>query len=138
MNCFVDTSALVAMADESDPNHSRAREQWEELTDSEELLIATNYVIVETLAVLQRRLGLQAVREFLTEVCPAIEVEWVEVQTHEEGVESLLSLNRNKLSLVDCVSFGAMRRMAVKRAFTFDSHFREQGFEALPAVPTSR
>jgi predicted nucleic acid-binding protein len=33
---------------------------------------------------------------------------------------------------VDCVSFEVMRRLGIRRAFTLDEHFREQGFEVVP------
>jgi len=32
---------------------------------------------------------------------------------------------------VDCVSFELMRRLGLARAFCFDSHFDEQGFETI-------
>jgi predicted nucleic acid-binding protein len=37
--------------------------------------------------------------------------------------------HRRGLSLVDCTSFAIMRRQAITRAFHFDRHFQEQGFE---------
>jgi predicted nucleic acid-binding protein len=42
---------------------------------------------------------------------------------------SLLAAGRKKLSLVDCVSFGIMREAGIRKAFAFDRHFTEQGFE---------
>jgi predicted nucleic acid-binding protein len=36
---------------------------------------------------------------------------------------------RRHLTLVDCASFESMRRLTVRRAFAFDRHFEEQGFE---------
>ncbi|MBZ5593473.1 MAG: hypothetical protein LAP39_14615 [Acidobacteriia bacterium] len=32
---------------------------------------------------------------------------------------------------VDCASFAVMRRLNIKKAFTFDQHFRTAGFEIL-------
>jgi predicted nucleic acid-binding protein len=37
--------------------------------------------------------------------------------------------HRRGLSLVDCTSFAIVRRQAITRAFHFDRHFQEQGFE---------
>lgn len=35
-------------------------------------------------------------------------------------------------SLTDCVSFAAMRRNGIRTAFTFDAHFKQFGFAAIP------
>jgi predicted nucleic acid-binding protein len=47
-------------------------------------------------------------------------------------MEAVLAATRKKLSLVDCASFQTMRELGVRSVFCFDSHFREQGFDALP------
>ena len=57
---------------------------------------------------------------------------WVDQPTHEAGVAAVLAAGRRKLSLVDCVSFEIMRRGGIRRAFSFDPHFREAGFELVP------
>jgi len=46
--------------------------------------------------------------------------------------QAVLSANRKKLSLVDCVSFQVMRETGIRTAFCFDEHFREQGFDVIP------
>ena len=134
MSVFADTSALYALMDEDDVNHRRARECWRELLTGEEELRASSYVVVEAVAVLQRRLGMEAVRAFLGLALPSLEVEWVTPETHRAALSSLLVANRRDLSLIDCVSFEGMRQQGVQRAFTFDPHFAEQGFECVPAA----
>ncbi len=37
-----------------------------------------------------------------------------------------------KVSFTDCVSFSLMRRHGLNRAFTFDRHFADAGFELVP------
>jgi predicted nucleic acid-binding protein len=34
-------------------------------------------------------------------------------------------------SAIDCCSFALMRKLSIRRAFTFDEHFRAAGFEIL-------
>jgi predicted nucleic acid-binding protein len=65
-------------------------------------------------------------------VLPLLSVQWGTEPDHDSAMATLLAANRRDLSLVDCVSFAAMRRLGVSRAFTLDDHFREQGFECLP------
>jgi predicted nucleic acid-binding protein len=95
-------------------------------------LITSNYVVVETVALLQYRIGLDAVRAFQADLVPAVHVVYVDDEIHRQGMSGLLAAGKRKLSLVDCVNFAMMRNLGLTRAFTFDSHFRQQGFETIP------
>lgn len=97
-----------------------------------EPLIITNYVVTETTAVLQRRLGLDSVRVLHEVILPIVTVAWVGNSLHQRAVELLLAMNRRQVSLVGCASFLAMRGAQIRRVFTLDSHFAEQGFEVVP------
>lgn len=131
MSVFVDTSALFAVLDADDQFHQRARAVWTNFLERGEDLITTSYVLIETFALVQHRLGMEAVRILEEDILPVIHVQWVTEADHWAGVIALLSANRRQLSLVDCVSFLIMRRLNLKTAFTFDPHFTEQGFEVL-------
>jgi len=131
MTVFVDTSALYAVFDCDDSSHRAAREIWTRLVTEDATLVTTNYVVVETSALFQRRLGLPALRAFHEDVVPLLKVEWIAESLHTAGVGAVLAAARKKLSLVDCVSFQIMRQQGVRSAFCFDSHFREQGFDVL-------
>jgi len=89
-------------------------------------------VLVETTALLQHRIGVAAVRALHEEVTPILQVDWVSEERHRAGLEAVLAAARKKLSLVDCVSFQTMRNRGVRTAFSFDAHFREQGFSTKP------
>jgi len=130
MKVFVDTSAWIALADKADPQHSVAHNLWSHLMEASAELVTTNYVMVETIAVLQRRLGMEAVRAFLTSVAH-LDIGWVDDLLHQAGIQQFVAANRRSLSLVDCVSFEFMRRSNIRIAFCFDTHFSEAGFEML-------
>jgi uncharacterized protein len=132
MKVFIDTSAFFALLDGDDLNHNRARKSWIELLDSNSLLATSNYVIVETVALLQNRLGISAVRGFQEDLIPMLLIEWVDADIHNAAVSALLTALKRKLSLVDCSSFEITRRMNIKSVFAFDPHFKEQGFDCLP------
>lgn len=132
MTTFIDTSAFFAVLDRDDANHPRAKEQWSEILAHDQVMVTTNYVLVETFALLQHRLGVQAVRTFQQDVMPLITVEWVGEETHRSGVSALLAASKRRLSLVDCVSFETMRVLGIKKVFAFAPHFGEQGFTCLP------
>lgn len=132
--CFVDTTALYAILDADDLNHPAARKTWTGLLRDDTGLVTTNYVLVETSALVQHRLGLKAVRVFEEDIYPVLHVKWLDRELHEAGVATVLSAARRRLSLVDCVSFDIMRRDGIHRAFTFDRHFTQQGFTCLPGT----
>ena len=132
MSVFVDTSAFYAVLDAGDVNHGAAKAVWERLLSEREELHTTSYVIVEIAALLQGRLGLEALREFAADVLPILQVHYVDEGHHRSAFHALLVASRRQLSLVDCVSFESMRRSGLDRAFCFDSHFAEQGFAMLP------
>jgi predicted nucleic acid-binding protein len=129
---FVDTSALYAYADRDDDQHENVLRAWDGLEQAGVPQITSNYVLTEASAVIQGRLGMAAVQDFLVAIVPVLGIQWVDRETHDAAVAALLSANRRDLSLVDCVSFEVMRRLGIRRAFTVDEHFREQGFEVVP------
>ena len=132
MTIFVDTSAFYATLDADDGQHQPAKLTWVTLLNESTDLVCSNYVIVETTALVQNRLGVEAVRAFQEDMLPVVRVEWVDEQAHRAGVTALITAGRRHLSLVDCVSFDLMRRFGIRQVFAFDSHFAEQGFELIP------
>ena len=132
MSIFVDTSALYAILDADDENHESAKRLWVDLITQEARLVCSNYVLVETFALVQHRLGMEAVRTLQEDILPILHIEWVDEPTHRAGGTAMLIAARRKLSLVDCVSFEVMRQLGIRTAFAFDPHFEEQGFERIP------
>jgi predicted nucleic acid-binding protein len=129
---FIDTSAFYALLDRTDEYHLRAKGEWNRILDEGFTLVASNYILVETLASLQGRIGMEAVRGFQEDVYPLLYLEVVTPRIPRLGTAALLSSSRRRLSLVDCISFEVMRETGIKRVLTFDSHFIEQGFEVFP------
>lgn len=132
MTTFIDTSALYAVLCADDPNHEAARITWLAILRQDEELVCTNYILVESFALIQNRLGIQAVRAFQEDVVPLLGVDWMDASHHQAAMAALLIAGRRQLSLVDCASFETMRRLGITIAFTFDPHFKEQGFTCIP------
>jgi predicted nucleic acid-binding protein len=126
---FVDTSAFYAILDRDDENFAKSARIWDALVSGADFLITTNYVVVEACALIQHRLGLRALRTFSEDMLPVIDVRWITADDHAAALQSLLTANRQRLSLVDCVSFFVMRTDGIHRAFAFDRHFAELGFD---------
>jgi predicted nucleic acid-binding protein len=93
------------------------------------------YVVVEASAVIQRRLGREALRAFHQEFAPVLAVVEVDAATRDAAVAALLAALPTKTSIVDYVSFQVMRDRGIRRAFAFDPDFMNAGFEIVPRYP---
>ena len=129
---YVDTSAFLALINSSDPNHELAAQTWNNLILQNEKLMCNNYILVESIALIQRRVGIEATSILHNDIIPLLEIEWLDESLHNAIVNHVIAGNRRQLSLVDYSSFETMRRHDIHTAFAFDKHFREQGFNTIP------
>ena len=136
MTVFVDTSAMYALVDRDDAMHGAAAQTFRFLVNGERL-VSHNYVVLEAIALIQRRLGLEAVRDLDDRLVPLIDIRWIGPEEHRAAAEALLAAGRPRRSLVDWASFALMRRHRIDVAFTFDRDFAGQGFEMIPPQPSS-
>lgn len=132
MVIFIDTSALLALIDDQDACHNAAKQQWRTILESSDIPYCNNYVVLETISLVQRRFGMSKIRLLESEFLSLLDVHWIEEEVHLSAQRIFLGINRRQVSLVDCSSFDTMRRLDIHTAFTFDPHFREQGFNVIP------
>ena len=126
---FVDTSGFYAVLDAADPFHAAARTAFERAESEQWQLVTTNYVVHETWALVQHRLGRDAVEDFLDVMLPLCRVEFVDEVLHAQAAQHCRQARRRKLSLTDCLSFEVLRRLQLKDAIAHDQHFPENGFQ---------
>jgi predicted nucleic acid-binding protein len=131
VSVFVDTSFFIALLDDDEVRHGDAIAQWRWAAAERLSVLTSNYVVLEACAVLQRRLGVPAMRKLVRQILEPVALELVTRDDHERAVEALLVANRRQLSIVDCTSFEVMRRLDVRECLAFDRHFAEQGFSPL-------
>ncbi|HUP22907.1 MAG TPA: PIN domain-containing protein [Thermoanaerobaculia bacterium] len=132
MSLFVDTSALLAFLDRDQPRHQEVLDAWEEAVRDRRVLFTSNYVLVETFALVQRRLGMEALRGLASVLVPMLQIVWIDEQLHASAASALFTAGRRNLSLVDCTSFESMRRLGLSQVLALDEDFARQGFELLP------
>ncbi len=128
---FVDTSAIYALLVAEDDEHEHARSVLESLDAANVKLVSSSFVLHESLALLQARVGMAAVRLFQEKVFPVLDVEWITNDVYERGLAALLAASKRHISLADWTSFEIMRKRGIQSVFAFDDHFEEQGFEIL-------
>ncbi|MCS7283678.1 MAG: PIN domain-containing protein [Anaerolineae bacterium] len=128
----MDTSALLAVMDQDDRFCAAAFQFWEQQLSGPTVFLTSNYVVLETAALIQNRLGTAAVSLLYEEILPVIRQEWIDPVLHQRAVAALLAARRRNISLVDYTSFERMRQLGIRAAFAFDRHFAEQRFEVVP------
>jgi predicted nucleic acid-binding protein len=129
MRVFVDTSALYALLNEDDAHHADARGTFASLQGME--LVTHAYVVVETVALVSRRLGWDAVLRLLDGLLAVVSVAPVDGTVHEAALAAFRDSGSASISFVDRASFAFMRANRLADAFAFDSDFAAAGFDLL-------
>ncbi|MCX6089259.1 MAG: PIN domain-containing protein [Candidatus Atribacteria bacterium] len=133
MDVYVDTSAFLAVLNQDDDLHPIAKSQWWKLLETEARLVVNSFVLIESCALIQKRLGVEALKTFIRDIQPLLYIDWVDEITFPPSTHILFNTNNQNLSLVDCSSFITMTRLKISTVFTFDAHFTQQGYESFHA-----
>lgn len=119
---FVDSSALVALADRDDASHADAVAAYRELVAAGYKLFTTNYAVAETFDLLQAGLGVAVARRWLRDA--RLAVYHADAQDEARARRLVLAASeRRPLSLSDAVGLAVMDRLGVHDAFAVDQHF---------------
>ena len=131
---FVDTSAFVALRNESEAEHERAREGLASLIEDGATLFTSNYVFAETYTALLVRVGREEAVEWgrRFRAGEAIELIRVEPDVEEEAWRILEKHFDKRWSYVDAISFALIERDGGNEAFAFDADFAQRGLRVLP------
>ena len=132
----MDTSAWYAVADSSERGNERAQE----ILMSDDALLTSDHVLVETWLLIRHRIGRRAAEDFwyglrsgVASIEPIaagdLEVAWAIGETFRD----------QDFSIVDRTSFAVMQRLGVSRVASFDDDFAvfrfgrnlERAFEVL-------
>ena len=90
MTVFADTSGLFAALVRNDTNHEAARGSLSGLLENaQSIIVTTNFVLLETMALLQARVGLHAALAFERDLRPLLDVTWVDADLYSRAVRRL-------------------------------------------------
>lgn len=124
---FLDTSGIYALADIDDAYHQMAIDLLQAAFDSDKSVVLHNYIIVESAALIHRRLGFGISKSFLHDI-GAFAIYWVDEYLHQKAVNYLDTTKSTTVSLVDALSFEFMREHQITAFIGFDRHFENEGF----------
>lgn len=131
MRVFVDTSAFLALANRLDNDHATAARIYPALIDRRVDLLTSSYVVAESMALIQRRLGWAPLVAFSEALEAAFHVVWVDQSLHVEAQRFLFRRRRRAINIVDAVSMTVARQLALDALFAFDDDFIHEGFRVL-------
>jgi uncharacterized protein len=120
-----DSSAILALLDADDTDHRRAIAVARQIVSEKRSCFITNYIEVEAHALLLRKLGRAIAREWLlTGGLAVIRA----LPDEEQRAKEILARHTDKdWTLCDAISFALLEARRIRRAFTFDHHFRQYG-----------
>jgi predicted nucleic acid-binding protein len=130
---FVDTSGFYAFLDGRDPFHRTSRQCFLRAQADSWHLLTTSYVLHESWALIQARLGWEALDAWRDQVVPLCDVVWVDSRLHALGEARCRQARSRWLSLTDCISIELMRERGIREAIAKDDHLAREGFRPPPA-----
>ncbi|MDA1314806.1 MAG: PIN domain-containing protein [Acidobacteria bacterium] len=135
---FVDTGALLARFVKRDQYHSSAQRAWRRLARSHWQCYTTNFVLDETFTLIARRTTYDFAAERALGLLTSDNLIILRPDPEDElqAVALFRKFANQRVSFTDCISFVSMKRQGLRRAFTFDRHFADAGFEIWPSRTT--
>jgi predicted nucleic acid-binding protein len=124
---FVDTSGFYAFLDRTDSFHKRSKELFLRAEAEGWHLLTSSFVVHESWAIIQARLGWDAVEDWLGCLVARCEVVFVDERIYELAAARARQARERRLSLTDCSSFEVMLLKNCREAIVDDAHFKKQG-----------
>jgi len=129
---FLDTSALIAVANRRDHWHQRAESTWKEFLAEGRPLVTSAVILIEIgdgLSRLNQRHVALGIRDVLNQVADIVELT---PTVYDAAWELFATRSDKEWGLTDCISITLMSQMGITEAFTLDHHFRQAGFQTVP------
>jgi predicted nucleic acid-binding protein len=132
---FVDTGAFLARYLPRDNRHVRAARSWKALARRDWKCYTSSFVLDETFTLLARRssYAFAAERARAIYASKALQILRPAADDEHQALVLFEKYADQEVSFTDCISFTLMKRQHIRRAFAFDRHFKDAGFEVWPA-----
>lgn len=123
---MVDTSAYFAIIDKGDSFHFDALHFVKANTLP---TVTTNYLLVETLNLINQRLGHHYAVEIGKKLFDPLRTDVIKVSDQDmlKAWHIFQRYDDKSFSFTDCTTFAVMERLNIRSAFTFDEHFKMYG-----------
>jgi predicted nucleic acid-binding protein len=135
LKLLADTSALLALILRDDQNHAAAVAFLKSSPGAR--FVMTELILAEVATRVRARAGAARAVAIARDLLRSkrYELLFVDAEVSAGALDVMARFEDKRLSFTDCASFEIMRRLGIKRAFTFDRDFRDCGFEMAPPPP---
>jgi hypothetical protein len=135
---FVDSGAWIALANDADAFHARAREFFRTISRGTQLL-TSNYIIGEAITLLTYRRFRDDALRLVQRIEDSVHVGWLTVvwvtpEVHEQALALYRRYDDQLFSFGDCTSFAICLSRRVDFVFGFDNDFRIVGLDLRPGT----
>ena len=129
---FVDADAYIGNTVESDVHHERVVNLFELLKKKEEDFVTTWDVIDETASKLAQFATKQHSLAFLDFVFKSeVSIKFIDKTISKKALDLFKKQTSKNVSLTDCTSMVIAKDMGVTIIFSFDKHYKQNGFKLL-------
>jgi predicted nucleic acid-binding protein len=132
LKLLADTSALLALVVQAEPNHREAVRFIKRNPHAR--FVVTELILGELVTRVRALRGAGKAVEVAEDLLGSNRHEFVFVDLDliRGAIARMAQFADKKLSLTDCASFELMERLGIETAFTFDRDFRDCGFRMAP------
>lgn len=132
---FVDANAFIARAFRKDGDFATACTGFQRLARDGTPLLTTGLVIAEVLNYTRKRSPVFFTVQVADGIFqfPRLTIHRPELDDESAAMRLMQEYADQDFSFTDCVSFAVMRKLGLKKAFTFDRDFSVAGFEIWPS-----
>ena len=133
---FLDTAALLALANKRDTLHQQAKAERNRITAERRAILTTEWVLTEFLNALQRPPARTLAIQMVEQLRQSKQVQILGASTEDWGEGYALYQSRpdKAWSLVDCISIHLCQRQSIREVFTSDRNFTQAGYRILLKV----
>lgn len=124
MTIFADTSAIISLFDEQDPNHLQAQALSSHLKPADVITLISNFVFAEIVTILSKKLGKEESNQIGKYIKINLRIIRLTEETENLAWEIFKKQRSKNVSFVDCTIFALYKDGAFDKAFTFDSDFK--------------
>jgi len=131
---FVNSSALLALYNNNDPNHPAASALWDELRNQPVRFVITDYVLDQIYTALKVFGSLhtaQAVHQLIKN-SQLVKVFMVDSVIFDRAWRLFVEDEQPHWTFTDCVNFAVIQYQGISEVFTFDDNFAHPSVMTVP------